>query len=1106
MDYIKLTDMKKCLLAFCLLHTVFFVMAQTRRITGQVTDVQSKQALAGVTVLANNQRSNAVTGPDGRFVITIPTGRTVMEVSFVGYKSQTLTLNAGQNVADVALELGEGQMSDVVVTALGVRRNRRSLGYATSTITGEQLTKAGTTLNPALSLYGKAAGVGVNIGSAGPTGGVNINIRGAGGLESNAKTRPLFVVDGVPIYDQATTMANSTYDPLNSVDYGSGINDLNSDDIEGIEILKGAKATVLYGSQGLNGVVLITTKSGKKTRGLGVTLSHQISVDKPFSYIDFQNAYGSGSSTLDTATTLFLNGQRVHTLRASRFSFGPKFDGSPVMRYDSMMLPYQAYPNNFLDFFQTGITNRTNVAIAGGGEFGSARASFSHIDFNDLLPNATQKTNNFSFNGNFNVSPFASFEFISNIYSVQTQNRRPNLEQVVAWGLNRDYDYNFLKGFYLDAGGYQRQLDNYALPPSATRLMGILGEQNYNSDVDTKFHTINSIKTTLRFSKSISFIGQAAIDYTNTDYVTQNKIVRLIPTQVGGKFQWRKRNSTVQNYQGIVNYETDLKNNNLHIFAFAGAAYQQVKDNDLFAGTGDNGLRLPDWYSLNNDIGGAPSLSKVRGITRGSDLLYGFFGSFTASWKNVYYLELQARKDWNSSLSPNNNSYFFPGASLTYNFSNDIKVPHLKYGKLRMSRADVGGGPTTVLQNRYFANNSYSVGPIYENATITGVTPPGALFLGDIKPFRKREFEVGLNARWFEQNRLEVDFSFYNNNIYNQIVDLNIAPATGYSTARINSGNVKHWGYELFLKGAPVVVKNLRWDLTFTAARQLSKVVKLYPGIHEQLIDGNNGFKVVATEGQPSGDIKMFDYTRDPGGNRIVNSNGLYTLSSNLVKQGNVSTKIYGGLYSDVYFKGVTLHLGVDYKYGGTFFSYSNNYLTGDGVISSTLRGRDQEHGGLAYYVETGTNNKIAWEHNKPAPANAAGGLVYHDGMILDGVKAVTGGGTTKYEKNDILVAAPIYYQTYISDNSTAWPPDRLYKNDYIKLREIALDYTIPRKLSGMLRLQKLVVTAGIRNLFYIYKTLPNVDVESTLGAQGYIENSFYPSLRTFTFGVNVSF
>ncbi|TDH28610.1 SusC/RagA family TonB-linked outer membrane protein [Segetibacter sp. 3557_3] len=1097
--------MRKYLLTLMLMHSVFFVFAQTRRITGIITDAQSNQPLTGVTILANNQRANAVSENDGRFTLTVPQGRVDLDVSYVGYKSQTVRVNADQQTISVALEIGEGQMSDVVVTALGVKRDRRSLGYATSTVSGDQLTKAGTTLNPALSLYGKAAGVGVNIGSSGPTGGVNINIRGAGGLESNSKTRPLFVVDGVPIYDQATSMANTTYDPLNSLDYGSGINDLNSDDIESIEILKGAKATVLYGSQGLNGVVLITTKSGKKTRGLGVTVSHQTSIDRPFSFIDFQNEYGSGTSILDTATTVLPNGQRVRTLRADRLSFGPKFDGNPVMRYDSTMVPYVAHPNNFLDFFQNGVTNRTNVAIAGGGEFGSARASYSNIDFSDLLPNSYQKSNNFSFNGNFSVSPFANFEFISNIYSVKTKNRRPNIEQVVAFGLNRDYDYNFINNFYMDENGYQRVLDNYALPPSANRLIGVLNEQNNNSDIDNKFHTINSIKTTLKFTKNISFIGQAAVDYTTTDFTTQNKIVRLLPTLTGGKFQFRKSTSTVQNYQGILNYEKNL-NNDLHIFAFAGAAYQQVRYNELFAGTGDNGLRFPDWYSMNNDIGGAPELSKVRGIVRGADLLYGVFGSFTASWKNTLYLEIQGRNDWNSSLSPGNNSYFYPGASLTYNFSNNITIPKMKYGKFRFSWADIGGGPTTSLQDRYFANNAYTVGTIYENATIRAVTPPGALFLGDIKPFRKREFELGLNTRWFEQNRLEVDFSFYNNNIYNQIIPLSINPLTGYSRANINSGNVKHWGYELFIKAAPLVAKNFRWDVTFTAARQLSKVVELYPGINEQIIDGSAGYRVVGTIGKPAGDIQMFDYSRDPDGNRVVNANGLYTLGNNFKTFGNINPKAYGGLYSDFFLKGFNFHVGIDYKFGGKVFSYSNNYLVGNGVIKSTLANRDESQGGQAYYIENGTNKKIAWEHNKPAPANAVGGRVHHDGMILDGVKAVTTGGVTKYEKNDIIIAAPAYYQTYISDNSTGWPPDRLFTNDYIKLRELSVDYTIPRRISSMLHLQKLTITAAARNLFYLHKTLPNVDAESTLGAQGYVENSFYPSLRTFTFGVNVSF
>lgn len=382
--------MRKCLLLTVLLAGACLALAQTRTITGVITDAQN-QPLAGATVKLQNQNISTLTDADGKFSLNVPTGRATLQISYVGYKMQTLTVGPSENKVAATLEAGEGQMGEVVITALGIKRDKRSIGYATSTVKGEELTKAGVTLNPALALYGKAPGVGINIGSAGPTGGVNIRIRGAAGLESFAKTRPLFIVDGVPLYDQATSMANTTYDPLNSLDYGSGINDVNPDDIESIEILKGAKATVLYGSQALNGVVLITTKSGKKTKGLGVNVSHQISIEKPFSYIDFQNEYGSGSSTLDTATTVLPNGQRVRTLRASRFSFGPKFDGSQVMRYDSVMVPYVAHPNNFLDFFRNGSSNRTNVAISGGGAFGSARASFSHVDYHDIIDRSDQK-------------------------------------------------------------------------------------------------------------------------------------------------------------------------------------------------------------------------------------------------------------------------------------------------------------------------------------------------------------------------------------------------------------------------------------------------------------------------------------------------------------------------------------------------------------------------------------------------------------------------------------------------------------------------------------------------------------------------------------------
>ena len=1104
--------MKQLLFSILMSCLALFTYAQQRTVTGTVTDDQGAP-LAGVSYIVKGTANGGVTGDDGTFNLTVAGANSVIEFSSVGFKTQDIRV--GNNTTfTVAMERGDEQLEGVVVTALGIKREKRSLGYATATVGGEELLKTGVPQNPFLAIYGKAAGVGINIGSAGPTGGVNVRIRGAGGLESISNTRPLFVVDGVPIYDKQTDMVDRSYDPLNSFDRGSGINDINAEDIESIEILKGAKASVLYGSQALNGVVLITTKSGRKTRGLGIQAAHQVTFDKPFSFIDFQNEYGSGSSVLDVQYDV-INGQQVRKLPLSRLSFGPKFDGSPIRLYDSAMGTYKAYPNNFIDFFQTAVSNRTNIAISGGGAMGSVRASYTNNKYEDILPGFTQKQHSLSFNGNFNVSEFANFEFINNLYSVNTVNRRPNVQQFVATGLNRDYDYNWMKTFYMDADGYRRDLEPYGLAGSSpgfwpNAVAGILWEQNNNKDIDKKFHIISSIKSTLKFSKSFSFIGQASIDYTNTDLITENQIVRLNPVRTGGKYNWNKVNDLVQNYQGLIKYEQKISD--FDLFAFAGAAYQKREDNNVYASTGDAGLLFPDWFSLDNAdsrrwaSGG--ERGKVLGSRRGSDVLYSMLGSATLSYKNTYYLELQARNDWNSTLKAPNNSYFYPGASFSWNFSENIDLPKLNFGKLRLSWADVGGGPSTALTNRYFANNVISVGQIpYPSGPIV-VYPNSSIFLADIIPFRKREFEAGFNTRWFTGNRLEVDLSYYTNNLYNQIVSQPISPATGANSASINTGNHKNWGIELFVKGSPLVTDNYRWDLTLNAAKQNSKVIKLYPGLTQKSIGGVGGFQIWQIEGQKIGQIRGFDYRRDPNGNRIVGSDGNFDLAEEAtnIKGKTINPSLFGGLYSDFFMKGFNFHFGLDYKFGGTIFSYTNNYLLGLGVTKESLLGRDEEHGGLAYYIDNATGNKVSWEHDNPAPANARGGIVYHDGMILDGVKEITSGGNTTYAKNDIIVAAPAYYQTFISDIGGFWPTDRLFKNDYIKLREISLSYTLPAKVSEIVKLQKVSIMASIRNLGYLYKTVPNIDSESSLGAGEYVENSFYPSLRSYVLGLTVSF
>jgi iron complex outermembrane receptor protein len=477
-------------------------------------------------------------------------------------------------------------------------------------------------------------------------------------------------------------------------------------------------------------------------------------------------------------------------------------------------------------------------------------------------------------------------------------------------------------------------------------------------------------------------------------------------------------------------------------------------------------------------------------------------GDVTASWNNEFYLDISGRNDWSSTLDPSNNSYFYPGVGLTWDFTRRVHIPKLEFGKLRASWADVGRAAPT----RYYTLENLSV------TTLTGtnaldVVAPSSLFSGVIKPERKRAYEVGIETHFFDQDRLSFNFSYYTNNVYNQIMSIPLTASTGASNIIINAGNVKNWGYEFLVKGAPFATSKFRWDLTFTAAAQRSKVVKLYPGITTKTISGGTGLAVVAQEGRPTGEIQMYDYLRDPQGRRVVTNQGEYQLNTDkLIDVGSTVPTVFGGLFSDFYLKGFDFHIGIDYNFGASVFSYSNYYLTGMGISKNTLKYRDQQHGGLSYYIDKTTGAYVKWDGTQ-APPQSSDGRVYHDGLILPGVKEVTtSDGKTEYQPNDIIVSASDYYSTYIHDLSTGFQPDNVFKNNYIKLRELSLSYSLPGRISHSLRLQKLTLTGAVRNLFYFYKTLPNVDAESTLGTDSYIEDSFYPAVRTYTLGIDVSF
>ena len=1068
------------------------VNQQSGKVTGIVAD--DLGPVAGASVAVKGTSKGTITDSDGKFVLNGVKKGEIIQISFLGYTTQEIAYKGQENL-DIKLVEDSQAIDEVVVTALGMKRSHKSLGYALTTIKGDEFTLAGKAANPLTSLYGKAAGVGIQSSAAGPTGGVNIKIRGAASLESSSKTRPLFVVDGVPIHDQESSMATRGYDPLNSFDYGAGINDINPEDIESMEILKGAKASVLYGSEGANGVVLITTKKGANTRGLGVTASFQYTVEQPVSYIDFQNEFGTGTSVYDELTGKLPDGTSMRRLGTSRFNFGPAFDGKPIMDIDGNIINYEAQPDNFMDFFRKGYSDNVNVAIAGGNEMGNMRVSYTNYKYQGILDNFEQKKNILSFSGKMNASKFATFEINSNLYNIVTQNRYPNIGGLVSYGINRDQPFSTLERLYKDDSGYKRNKEDLTMSSYGSNIMDLLWHQRENRNVDDKFHMITSLKGKFDFHKNVFLVLQGGIDYTDIEYNQKARVTQAEPNVVGGKYSRKEERYVVQNYDAMLNFDKNFMKDRLNVLAFFGGGYRSNEDKSINVSTyGD--MLYPDWYSLNNEGSwpGAGDKGKVRGMSRGSDFLYSLYGGVTLSLDERYYVEITGRNDWASTLPAGNNSYFYPGVSFNWNFKDQIPIPQLQFGKIRMAWADAGRPAS-----RYFANNVFSLGQIAETEASI-VTPPSALFSGLLKPERKREYEIGMDLRFFDQNRLEFDFSYYTNNVYDQIMSVPLSSTSGYSEIRINAGNVHNYGYEIFLKGTPLVGEDFRWDVSFTAGNQSAKVRKLYPGITQKLIGGGTGYKVVAEVGEPMGELLTYDYKKDEHGNRVVSSNGFYVLDydAGFKKNSNINPSFIGGFNTSFYYKNFNINLGFDYKFGGALLSMSNYYLIGNGLSKESLPYRDEKHGGLAYYINE-QNVKVPCEHNTAAPAGAKDNRVYHDGLILNGVKE-------DGSKNDIILSAYEYYSTFIHDMSADLQPDNIYKNDYIKFREIGISYTIPKRIVEKAKLQKVTLTATARNLFYLYKAIPNIDAESTLGTNSYEEYSFFPSTRSFGIGVSVSF
>ncbi|MCF6331865.1 MAG: SusC/RagA family TonB-linked outer membrane protein [Draconibacterium sp.] len=1097
--------MRKIILIFAMCFALLSSAVAQHTVTGNVTG-EDGLGIPGVTVIQKGSTNGTVTNFEGNYSLNISSGDAVLVFSFVGLTTIEKPVNNSSSV-DVVMVTNAIGIDEVVVTALGIKKEAKALGYSVSKISPDRIMASGTPSNALQSLYGSAAGVQVAATASGPSGGMKINIRNAVSFDSNSTTRPLIVVDGVPIHDENTSVGYGSQ----SRDNGTGINDINPDDIASFDILKGAKASVLYGSEGANGVILITTKSGVKGKGLGISASVTTSWDNAAFTPEFQNVYGTGRSPSNSETDAqgyFLDENDVRTLDYSGVAFGPKFDPNVQLKWwDGSTRPWVAQSRNIYDeLYRTGRQTSSNVALSAGDDKSSIRFSYTNMQLSPVTPAGEYDKNTFSLNASYKLNDFISVKYIGNYY-ISTNLNAINASTFDAQGArasigaySADIDVNLIRDAIVTDEGY-----NYFANPNLknffssgrSAVVGFFWGQEQNESKFDRTHNIQSLTLDLTFNKTFSATLLGGFDATIERNVYKGKLSdpSAIGPTGGSVFIDNTRNIRKTYGQGMINFDTDVSDFN--ISGFVGGV---IRDNyvDKKGASVTGGMVIPNWFSFNNLPSGQ---QPIYTFGNGEDILYSLIGSAQLAWKDQLYVEAQARQDWSSILPTGNNSYFYPGVSATWIVDKSIALPEwVDFAKLRASGADVGRpGP------RYFSNVNYGVsasGSGYILSPPSDLPPMDENGIPNLKPERKREFEFGLESYLFKNQRIGVDFSYYKSHTYDQIMKVTAPPGMGVQNIRMNAGDVSNRGWELALKTKPINNRDFGWNLNLTFASSKTRVEKLDGELTSLSLWGTNGLNAVAEVGGEYGLIyqqkgwQNYINPSDPSdpnnGKRIVANNGQwYNYSSNSSKMvGKLLPDVTGGLFTSFNYKNVRLIANLDYSFGAFFISESETYMMASGVLAETFKYRDEENGGIAYHVEGG--KKIA------GPA-ASGGDTYYDGVMLDGVYA---NGNT----NDKVVSAQdYYYASYFSNGF--FPEDRLFKSDYVALRNVAIDYTFPISIAKRIGLTDLTLSVFANNVAYLYKAAPNTIPESSNGT-GFSNSSYgttaMPSQRSMGIALKI--
>lgn len=1063
-------------------------------VSGTVRDASG--VLPGVNVKVKGAIGGTITNKEGKFIISAkPTD--VLEISMLGYTRQQVTVS-NQTTINITLVESTNDLNEVVVTSLGIKREQKSLGYSVATVTAKQLTEGGNT-NFASALYGKAAGVKITTAPGGASSAVNVQIRGINSLNYNQQ--PLYVVDGIMVRNDQQNGA----DGANNNNYwgdqrirGNGLLDINPADIESLTVLKGASATALYGSDANSGVVVITTKRGIKGRGLGIDFNYNIGIEKAAFLPQFQNTYGPG---YDRATNL-ANGATEEGWIADASSptgfrpyfrayaqFGPKMEGQQVKWWDGSIRPFSAQPNNYADVYETGINSTANVAISNQTDKADYRFSATRLDYKGTQPGSSIQKNSFNLNSTFKLSPKLTADVIVSYVNTKYQNRPYQLGQVLgSFGgfFSRAEDMNLMKEKFQTSGGYKYATFDQTTRPEpfiynirATNLLDFFWNQMRNEYDETENRLLSSATLNWAVADHVKVRTRVGNDFTGAN--SENKMYNEVPLVNNGTSSSTGNYSTSQGKYAIlygdalVTYDNKI-GADFSYSASAGFQGRTEHYRDLVGNT-VNGLVAENWFSLSNSYAQATVTETRKEMAK-----YAYLGIVNFSYKNFLFLEGTARQEYASTLPTKNNSYFYPSVNTGFVFSDAFDMPDfLSYGKLRASYGVVGNSPPIYVSNIVYTQTSLQ--------TINGSVPSlssGSAYGNDgLKSEMKNEAEFGLEVK-FLNNRIGFDLSYYTNRVKNQFLDLRTSTVVGAKTQLVNIGEIGSQGLELALNASIFSGKNFRWDARANIASNRSRVYDLGNNVTELPFywAEQNTAKIVAREGERLGSIYVNPRLKDGAGNLVINDDGLYVMDvDHYTYAGNITPKLVGGLSNTFSYKAFALDFTIDYSLGGKMISPPTKYLTGAGMFENSLPYRDAANGGLTY-----TEN----------------GKTYTDGVLLAGVNQTTGQPNTK-----IISAATYYFNTYNWGNTTWTEDGAIFKNNYVKMREATLSYKIPSSFADKLHINNLRVSLVGRNLFYLYRTMKNLDPEAPIGNKWYsqgTDNGSTAASRSFGFSLSANF